>query len=89
MITGFPPNDRRRKIERRRSFLTIHFSDRRTGLKRRTVKGQRTDRLAKRGAVKARNVNARHEYIPSGKPGVLTVTTQQEPTFLSADAETR
>jgi hypothetical protein len=69
MITGFPPNDRRRKIERRRNFLTIRFSDRRTGLERRTVRGLRTDRLSKRGVVKARNVNARHEQISSGKPG--------------------
>jgi hypothetical protein len=35
-------NDRRRKTERRRNFLTIHFSDRRSGIERRTAKAQRS-----------------------------------------------
>jgi hypothetical protein len=47
MITDFSKNDRRRKIERRRHYLTIHFSDRRSGIERRKLKDQRTDGLTR------------------------------------------
>jgi hypothetical protein len=56
MITDFSKNDRRRKIERRRHYLTIHFSERRSGIERRKLKDQRTGGLTKRTIVKERKM---------------------------------
>jgi hypothetical protein len=48
MKTSFAKIDRRRKVERRRNCLTIHFPDRRSGTDRRTITERRVDGLNRR-----------------------------------------
>ena len=48
MKTSFAKSDRRRKIERRKYYLTIHFPDRRSETDRRTGIDRRVDVLKRR-----------------------------------------
>ena len=48
MKTSFAKSDRRRKIERRKYYLTIHFPDRRSGTDRRIRIDRRVDVLNRR-----------------------------------------
>jgi hypothetical protein len=48
MKTSFAESDRRRKMERRKSHLTIHFPDRRSGRDRRIGIDRRVDGFNRR-----------------------------------------
>jgi hypothetical protein len=48
MKTSFAKSDRRRRIERRKYHLTIHFPDRRSGRNRRIRIDRRVDELNRR-----------------------------------------
>ena len=48
MTTSFIESHRQRKVIRRKRFLTIHFSERRSGLDRRTEKGQKINVQSKK-----------------------------------------
>jgi len=59
MIQTHMKNDRRKILDRRRNYLTIHFPDRRTGAERRSEIDRRTDKPTERKKADERR---QHRY---------------------------